>query len=336
VLFGSLVAARRLRIDDVNVTATAPRHVTVGDPIRFEITCKHTAPDRPAPPPLRVRGPFLPWDGAWTDAAPREVQVPAGGQAVVSIGARFSARGLHVTDAFSAGAVVPMGLAVGPRRVSAHCKFHVVPRVAQVLRLTMPETTRHQAGGVALASKSGEALDLAGIRPYRPGDPVRDLHARSWARTGQPVVREYQQEYFTRVGVVLDTDGAFADELETAIEVAAGIVAHLTRGEAQVDVLVVGEHVHELTVGRSLGTLEQVLELLAAVEGSAPLKADRLLPRLAPYLERLSRLVLVVRREESEERALARAATSRGVACTTVVVDAEVMRRAQAGEPLAW
>src|SRR2546430_624662 len=24
------------------------------------------------PPPLRVRGPFLPWDGTWTDAAPRE------------------------------------------------------------------------------------------------------------------------------------------------------------------------------------------------------------------------------------------------------------------------
>lgn len=336
LLVGCLVAARRLRIDDVDVTVVAPRHVTVGEPISFEVTCAHRDANASAPPPIRVRGPFLTWDGAWLEGAPREVVLEAGARAAVTLRARFTARGLHALEEFSAGGVVPLGLSVGPRRWTPRVKVHVVPRVAQVTRLSMPVTMRHQPGGVALASKSGEAMDLHGVRPYRPGDPVRDLHARSWARTGQPVVREYQQEYFTRVGVVLDADASDPDVLEASIEVAAGIVAHLTRGEALVDVLVVGDHVHELTVGRSLGTLEQVLELLAAVEGTAPLRAGELVPRLAPYLDRLSRIVIVARGRGEEEKALARQIEGRGVACTTVVVDDDVVRAVRAKEPLAW
>ncbi len=49
-------------------------------------------------------------------------------------------------------------------------------------------------------------MELIGVRPYRMGDTVRDLHAKSSARLGVPVVREYVQEYFTRIGVVLDID----------------------------------------------------------------------------------------------------------------------------------
>src|SRR5690606_26014556 len=118
----------------------------------------------------------------------------------------------------------------------------------------------------------------------RPGDAVRDLHARSWARTGVPVVREYQQEYFTRVGVVLDTDIEDAERLEAAVELAAGVIAHLSRGEALVDVLVVGDRVHELLVGRSLGYLDQALELLATVERGPRFRADDLLRQLHPHL----------------------------------------------------
>ena len=111
---------------------------------------------------------------------------------------------------------------------------------------------------MALASKTGESMDLLGVRPYRPGDPARDLHARSWARTGQPVVREFQEEYFSRVGVVVDIDGSLEDppRFEASLSLAAGVIARLSRGEALIDLLVVGEEVHSLTIGRSLGFLD--------------------------------------------------------------------------------
>src|SRR5262249_44033891 len=138
-------------------------------------------------------------------------------------------------------------------------RFLVVPRPANVTRVSTATGTRHQPGGVALASKTGESMDLLGVRPYRAGDPVRDLHARSWARLGVPVVREYQQEYFTRLGVILDTDATAGKSahLEDAIVLAAGVVRCLARGDALIDVLVVGAEVHRLMLGRSLGTFEQ-------------------------------------------------------------------------------
>src|SRR5581483_5557131 len=176
-------------------------------------------------------------------------------------------------------------------------RFLVVPPIAPVARLSLPAARRHQPGGVAQASKTGESMDLLGIRPYRPGDPPRDLHARSWARLGVPVVREYQEEYFSRVGVIVDTDARHAEprRLEAALSLAAGIVARLSAGDALIDLLAVGDEVHPLvlTLGRSLGFLDQALDRLACVRPSAPLDAARLSRRLAPFRGRLSAAVMV-------------------------------------------
>lgn len=333
LVVGSLASARGLRIDDVDVEVAAPVRVTVGEPVSFLVTCR--ARGQGELPPLRVRGPFLPWDGTWADPSPREAAPDEAGIARVTMRARFVARGLHHLDPFTASAVAPLGLACGPRRSSPSLKLHVVPRIANVTRLPSALAMRHQPGGVALASKSGESMDLHGVRPYRPGDPVRDLHARSWARTGTPVVREYQQEYFTRVGVVLDTDVEDADLLEAAIELAAGVIAHLSRGEALVDVLVVGDRVHELVVGRSLGSLDQALELLAAVERGPPLRAPALLGRLEPHLSVLSAVLVITTSTPDERRAIEHAIRSRGPRCTTIALDAELARAVRAGEAVA-
>lgn len=341
-LVGSLVTSRRLRLTDIDVLVDAPRRVTVGEPVTFTIACARSAASVANPPqrsprfPVRVRGPFLPWDGTWLDEPPPEIVVPHDGRACATMRAKFVSRGLHHLDSFTAAAVAPAGLAVGPRRASDAVKIHVVPRVANVVRLPITIAARHQPGGVALASKSGEAMDLLGVRPYRPGDPVRDLHAKSWARTGIPVVREYQQEYFTRVGVVLDTDTTDTERLEAAVELAAGVIAHLTRGEALIDVLVVGDTVHELTLGRSLGTLDQALELLATVERGKPLRGAQLLRRLEPYLERLSSVIVISLGENDQDALVEGGIRGRGITTSTLLVDDELTRKIQERKELAW
>jgi uncharacterized protein (DUF58 family) len=250
--------------------------------------------------------------------------------------ARFIARGMHHLDPFTAAAVAPLGLACGPRKESDCTKVWVVPRVADVVRLPLAIATKHQPGGVALASKAGESMDLLGVRPYRRGDPVRDLHARTWARTGKPAVREYQQEYFTRVGVIVDLGFRDAERLESAIELAAGVVARLSRGEALIDVLVVGDVIHELTVGRSLGYLAQALELLSAVERGPPLRAESLVRRLEPHLEQLSTVFAILSPETEEKHLLEERVRAHGLACTTIVVEDDLARAIASGEALSW
>ena len=330
-LIASLVAARMLVLREATVQVAAPRRVTIGDELTFTIRCRREV-DVP-PESIRVRGPFLPYDGTWTGTPPDEMLL-AHEAVSTTMTARFSARGLHHLDPFTAALVAPLGLAVGPRVGSSSIEIYVVPRIANVTRLPTTIAARHQPGGVALASKHGESMDLAGVRPYRPGDPVRDLHARTWARTGVPAVREYQQEYFTRVGVVLDAHATDPDLLEAAISLAAGVVARLSRGEALIDVLVTGDRVHELTVGRSLGRLDQALELLSTVVRGPRLDATRLVRKIEPHLAQLSTVVAILVESTGDE--LAAILKSRGITCTTIVVDAKLAKAIAAGEALAW
>lgn len=322
-LGAALVVARVFALRGAHLDVALPARVAVGERIAFELTVHNAGPREHQA--LRFFGPFLPWDGRWDGALPRLSRLPPGARATVSIYARFRHRGEHHLDPFRVAALGPFALALGPSLHTEGTRFLVVPRIARVLRVQTALGRRHQPGGIALASKTGESMDLLGVRPYRAGDPVRDLHAKSWARTGVPVVREYQQEYFSRVGVVLDTDltASNAEALEAALSLAAGIVARLTAGEALIDLLVVGRAVHTLMLGRSLGTLEQALDLLACVEPGPTFSVNELLGVLAPHLGRLSSVVFIALSWDDERRALEAHVESVGVGLTSVLVGAE-------------
>ncbi len=105
--------------------------------------------------------------------------------------------------------------------VATHGRFRPRPHARRVARgaepcssiratsrfdeLPLPMGRRYQPGGIPLASEVGDSLEFVGTREYREGDPLRKIHWRSWARRGEPVVKEYQEEYFSRIALVLDT-----------------------------------------------------------------------------------------------------------------------------------
>jgi uncharacterized protein (DUF58 family) len=317
-----VLAGRPYALTQVAIEVTCPRRVAVGEVQRFAVAL--TNQGAATHHAVMVEGPFLPWDGSWQGQPEVAERLPPGGTATITCAGRFSNRGEHHLDPFHAAALLPLGLSSGRRIASNPARFLVVPPIAEVVRLSLPPARRHQPGGVAQASKTGESMDLLGVRPYRPGDPIRDLHARSWARLGVPIVREYQEEYFSRVGVVVDTDARHGDprRLEAALSLAAGIVARLSAGEALIDLLVVGDTVHPLTLGRSLGFLDQALDLLACVQPGGPLEAGRLVHRLSPFLARLSGAVFVALTWDEDRARLADALRRQGVACHTVVLQA--------------
>ena len=326
LLAGSIAVRRAYRLTDVSIDVVAPRRVTAGDELRFTVVLRNSsARDAFA---VRVQGPFLPWDGTWTGRRPGLQRLAAGAEERLEIKARFTQRGEHHLDSFGAAALVPLGLARGKALWSHGVKFLVLPKIANVVRMTAALGRRHQPGGVALASRTGESMDLLGVRPYRHGDPVKHLHAKSWARAGTPVVREYQEEYFSRVGVIVDT--ALDDRrLEACLSLAAGVVARLSRGEALIDLLVVGGQLHDLTIGRHLGFLEQALALLAVVEpAKKPVATADLLARLAPHLSRLSSVVILFGAPERSKHTdripmheeLAERIRGYGVGCTTLLI----------------
>jgi uncharacterized protein (DUF58 family) len=330
LLIAALVFTPAFRLKNVTAHIAVPRRVTVGDEIAITVTLHNAGQNEQRA--VRWEAPFLPWDGSFRGQASPVVNLPAGGRASSVIRACFVARGQHQLDPFRAVALLPLRLSQGAPLRTPSARFIVVPRVARVLSVTMPKNRRHQPGGVARASRTGDATDLLGVRPYRPGDPMRDLHARSWARHGSPMVREYQEEYFTRFGIVLDTDGGVASRqhLEGALSLTAGIIACLCRGEALVDVLVTGEHVAKLALGRSLGALDQALDLLAVMRPQPGFASERALAHLTPHLERLSSIVFVALAWDDVRAAFVAAIRARGVACVVLIVGDETVRTANA------
>jgi uncharacterized protein (DUF58 family) len=326
LVFASLLFTRPYRLAGVTVDARAPPRVTVGDEVAITVSLRSAA--TVAHRAIRIERPLLPWDGTWSGEPGRIAKLPAGGRARVAVRARFRARGEHQIDPFRAVAILPLGLSQGAPLRTEGVRFVVVPRVARVVSITMPQNQRQKPGGAARASRTGQATDLLGVRPYRPGDPVRDLHARSWARHGVPVVREYQEESFARVGVVVDSDANTA-HFEAALSLAAGVIAHLCAGETLVDLLVVGDYAAKLPSGRGLATLDHALDVLAAAAPKRGFSAERLMGQLGPHLDHLSSLVFVVLEADDARAALTAAVRARGVDCVVLVVGDAGARTAQ-------
>jgi uncharacterized protein (DUF58 family) len=319
LLLSALLFTRAYRLHQVSAEVSIPRRVAVGDEVEIDIQIKNHG--RKALRCLRVEVPFLSSDGVFRELPEDIANLPALGRATSTCRARFDARGVHQLDAFRVARLLPLGLSQGRALRTAGAQFVVVPRVARVTSLRTAENRRHQPGGVSRASRTGDATDLLGIRPYRPGDPMRDLHARSWARHGAPMVREYQEEFFTRIGVVVDTDaGAGKAHVEAALSLAAGVVARLCKGEAIVDVLLTQDHVEKLSLGRSLGSLDQALDVLAAVREKPGFSGAALLARLGPHLERLSSVVFVALAWDDARAAFVSAIRSRGAAVRVLVI----------------
>ncbi len=320
VLLASWIHSYSFRLEGVQVHVVVPRRITVGDEATFVLSARNGGPRDVET--LLVRGPFLPGDGSWITRRAEVARLPRQARSHVELRARFRLRGEHHLDPFRLQAMVPFGLGLGPALTTEGVPFLAVPRIANVVSLSLPIGRRHQAGGLSGASRTGDSRELVGVRPYRFGDPIRDLHARSWARIGQPVVREYREEYFSRIGIILDSDlGPLPDSrFEAAISLVAGIVERLCRTEALVDVIVVGSTAYGIALGRGLGALDRSLELLARAMPEGPFDPSALAARVLPRLESVSCLVLVALRWDAPRQAFAAQVRSRGTSCVSFVV----------------
>src|SRR5438445_5696375 len=136
---------------------------------------------------------------------------------------------------------------------------------------------KYQDGGVALASNVGQSDEFVALRDYRPGDPLRHIHWRSWAKAGEPIVKEFEDEFFVRHALVLDTfiEHPLSEVFEEAVSVAASFACSLRTQESLLDLLFVGPQSYCFTAGRGLAHQDQMLEILASVQacGDKPFHA---------------------------------------------------------------
>lgn len=255
-------------------------------------------------------------------------QLLPGQQRSAAVRLRPHRRGRYALPPPRAYSTFPFNLTRDGRSQAEAPRVLVVPHFHPLAGLDVPIGTRYQPGGIALTSNIGESPEYIGNREYVPGDPARRIDHRSWARLARPVVREYQEEYYCRVALVLDTfvppgrkagrDG-FAD-LEAAISLSAAIADALARGEYLIDLFAAGPELYVFRAGRHTAHFENILEIVACVEACRSNPFETIAPALADELANISTMIGVLLDWDASRRQLARAAVERGCSVKLLIV----------------
>jgi len=162
----------------------------------------------------------------------------------------------------------PLGLCRSFSKVALPQSVLVLPKRYRLPPIPLPGVVKYQQGGVAMASHVGQSEEFMALRDYRRGDPLRHIHWRSWAKAGKPVVKEFEDEFFVRHALVLDTFANYehSEIFEEAVSVAASFACTIVSQESLLDLLFVGPQSFRFTAGRGLAHADQILEVLASVQ----------------------------------------------------------------------
>lgn len=225
-----------------------------------------------------------------------------------------------------AGAIIarpdPFGLFRALAGAAAKDALLVLPRRYPVPEIELRGSRRYQQGGVALASSVGDAQEFFSLRDYRPGDPLRHIHWRTWARLGEPVVKKYQDEYFVRHALVLDTFVTTLENpvFEDAVSVAASFAYSIQQQDALLDLMFVGTEAYRFTSGRSLASIDSMMEILACVEPCPDKPFAELQHLVTHHASQLSGAICILLSWDEARRAFISALRGVGVPLLVLVV----------------
>ena len=223
----------------------------------------------------------------------------------------------------------PLGLVRSLTRIAQPGNLIVLPRRYSLPQLSLPGARRYQHGGVTLASSVGESEEFMSLRDYRPGDPLQRIHWKSFARSGKPVVKEYQDEFFERHALVLDTftdrDGAVFEE---AISLAASFACTLDTQESLLDLMFVGSQSYCYTAGRGQMQPESLVEILAGVHACAGQTFRRLHNAVIERRAALSGCILILLAWDEARQALVRTLQQTGLPLKVLVVSEQEIEAA--------
>jgi uncharacterized protein (DUF58 family) len=224
-----------------------------------------------------------------------------------------------------------LGLARGVARLPAPGAVIALPRRYRLPAIALPGRRRFQQGGVTLATSVGDSEEFIGLREYRPGDPLQRVHWKSTARARLPIVKEFQDEFFERHALILDTSSSRGEDaaFEEAVAVAASFVYAIDTRECLLDLLFVGGEVRTYTAGRGQLHMEHMLEVLAGVRPSEPKEFERLSRAVLAQRRGLSSCIAVLLGWDDAREAFVRSLAASGLELRVLLVVERDARPAQ-------
>jgi uncharacterized protein (DUF58 family) len=146
----------------------------------------------------------------------------------------------------------------------------------------------------------GFSVEFAEHRPYMPGDPLKNLDWKVWARSDRYLVKQYTEETNLRCHLLVDLSGSMGfrsaraamSKLEYAQSLAAALAYLMLHQQDAVGTLLFAEKPLRYIPARAMRShLDIVLKALASAEAQGK---TRLGPALHELAERIKRRGLVI------------------------------------------
>lgn len=238
----------------IRVSRRAPRGITVGNMVRLRYQVINQR--------RRISAFAL---EIGEEGLPGQAFVPfleAGESMAVSSENRFIRRGIFPLSPVTISTSFPFGLFRKTRTLQIPGELVIWPRTDRRVRMPAMGGGRSPLDGTLPAGGAGSRGEYRGLRGYRPGDDPRDIHWRTTARLGKPVVKEYDQDGGETLWLCLDTRAEAGDRAEDAVDTAASLAALAFREGRRFGFSGPGML---LEPGQGPGQLERVLDALARV-----------------------------------------------------------------------
>ncbi len=248
----------------------------------------------------------------------------------------LSRRGIYQIGQVELTSRDPFGLFHLRRRLLEPQSFTVLPATE-----TLPDLHSYMAN---LPSETGVnrhweqiTTDVAAVRPYVDGDPVRRIHWPYTARMNSLMVKEFDIGISGEAWIVLDLDrrsqlGQDEDPAENTEELAVTVAASLVRRLAELrlptGLAAKGDLDIEIRPDSSPGQETKLMEALAQVRASGTMRLDRFIHEMRPVLSRLNTATVITSSPSTDWVPAVSGLRRQGVNAVAVLID-----RAGFGDP---
>lgn len=196
----------------------------------------------------------------------------------------------------------------------------ILPKRYPLTNFSITGKAHLHLGGEAPSNSIGQTGDFLHLRDYQSGDAMRSVDWKSWARTGVPVVREYEDNFFPHYGVILDTSSPPGQHFEEAVSIASSFVASTDTSECLLDLIFIGEKSYRVTAGQGIAPRSKLLEILATVQARAQTDYESLRALVSQKSEHLTALLLIFPNWDEERNTFLTQLRSQGLDVTAFII----------------
>lgn len=197
------------------------------------------------------------------------------------------------------GAQPERGVARGSREGRAILDPAVVARLAH-LDVRARLVVEGFIAGMHRSPFHGFSVEFAEHRPYMPGDPLKNIDWKVWARSDRYLVKQYTEETNLRCHLLVDLSGSMGfrsarasmSKLEYAKSLSAALAYLMLAQQDAVGTMLFADRPLEYIPARAVRSHLDVL--LKTLSGAEPQGRTRLGPALHELAERIRRRGLVV------------------------------------------